>query len=145
MTADEAEQSGGGVTHGSCLCGAVRWTFRGHIPDATICNCTACRRYGVLWAYDYDGHGIEVEDPTQALRPYIRGSRCLSFNFCSHCGNVVSWRSLTTGDDGRTRIAVNLRLAEPDDVAAIPLRCFDGLHGFEDMPTDGRTVGDVWF
>ncbi len=48
-------------------------------------------------------------------------------------------------DDGRVRIAVNLRLAEPEAVASIPLRRFDGLHTFEDLPTDGRTVGDVWF
>lgn len=39
---------------GSCLCGAVQWQFDG-VPDgATACNCTACRRYGVLWAYDFE-------------------------------------------------------------------------------------------
>jgi len=38
--------------------------------SATACNCTVCRRYGVLWAYDYEGEGIEVSGPTRA---YIRG------------------------------------------------------------------------
>ena len=30
------------------------------MPDAaTACNCTACRRYGTLWAYGYEEEGIE--------------------------------------------------------------------------------------
>jgi hypothetical protein len=130
---------------GRCHCGAVHWRFRGEIPDATICNCTICRRYGVLWAYDFDGQGIHVEDPDAALVAYSWGSPALSFNFCKICGNLVSWRGLKPMKDGRTRIAVNLRLAEPEDVADVPLRRFDGLHSFEDLPLDGRRVADVWF
>jgi hypothetical protein len=133
------------ITRGSCLCSAVRWEFRGTIPDATICNCTACRRYGVLWAYDYDGHGIQIEDPGGAMISYTRGSGTLSFNFCKHCGNLVSWRGMRPNRDGLTRIAVNLRLAPPQDVADVPLQCFDGLNSFDDLPRDGRTVADVWF
>jgi hypothetical protein len=133
------------TTHGHCHCGAVNWTFRGEIPDATICNCTACRRYGVLWAYGYDGDEIVVEDTGNVISRYICGSRSLSFNFCSTCGNIVSWRSLEPRPNGRIRIAVNLRLAEPEDVAGIPLQCFDGLVSFEDLPRDGRKVADVWF
>ena len=145
MTTGEAQQTAVKITRGSCHCGAVHWEFRGTIPDATICNCTVCRRYGVLWAYEYEGQGIRVVDTTDALTAYICGSQSLSFNFCRRCGNLVSWRGLRPGDNGQTRIAVNLRLAEPADVADIPLQRFDGLHGFEDLPSDGRTVADVWF
>jgi hypothetical protein len=143
----EAEASGKAArleVRGHCHCGSVHWSFQGEIPDATICNCTICRRYGVLWAYDYDGYGIHVEDPKAVLTAYVRG-RSISFNFCSICGNLVSWRGLKPMEDGRTRIAVNLRLAEPEDVAHVPLQCFDGLHSFEDLPRDGRHVADVWF
>ncbi|MGV1870145.1 hypothetical protein DSM25559_0723 [Agrobacterium rosae] len=130
---------------GSCLCGQVNWEFRGEIADATICNCTACRRYGVLWAYDYEGHGISVNDPNGQLVSYRRGSEVLTFDFCKTCGNLVSWRRTTADADGRVRMAVNLRLAEPSDVAGIPIVRFEGLHSFKDLPMDGRTVGDVWF
>ena len=58
------------MIQGSCLCGSARWQFEGEPDGATACNCTACRRYGVLWAYDYDGEGIKVAGKTQ---PYIRG------------------------------------------------------------------------
>ena len=131
---------------GRCLCGAVGWTVAGEIPDATICNCSACRRYGVLWAYDYDGEGIHVDDADGNLTAFARGPRSpLSFNFCRRCGCVVSWRAVAADADGRVRIAVNLRLADPEAVAAIPLQRFDGLDTFDDLPRDGRCIADVWF
>jgi hypothetical protein len=124
----------------------VSWTFAGPIPDATICNCTACRRYGVLWAYDYDGHAIHVQAaPGQVVAFKRRADSPLTFNFCKTCGNLISWRGTRADAEGRTRIAVNLRLAEPEAVAAIPLLRFDGLHSFEDLPPDGRSVGALWF
>lgn len=39
---------------GSCHCGTLRWEFDPEPDGATVCNCTVCRRYGVLWAYDYE-------------------------------------------------------------------------------------------
>ena len=60
------------ITHGHCLCGACEWTYEGKIEDATICNCTACRRYGVLWAYDYDGHGIHVKAAEGQIVAFVR-------------------------------------------------------------------------
>ena len=134
------------ITHGRCLCGAAQWTIHGEILDATICNCTACRRSGALWAYDYEGHGIHVTAPENGLTAYVRGSGSpLSFNFCRVCGNLVCWRGTRPDEDGRTRIAVNLRLAEPGDVGHVPLQRFEGLHSFEDLPRDGRKVADVVF
>ena len=131
---------------GYCHCGAVHWRFESQIPDATICNCTICRRYGALWAYGYDGQDIRVEAPKDGLSSYVRsGSPSISFNFCRICGNLICWRGLGPEEKGETRVAVNLRLAEPEDVGRIPLQRFDGLHSFEDLPRDGRCVFDVWF
>ena len=69
----------------------------------------------------------------------------LQHHFCPECGCVAYWRARKPGDDGRTRIAVNLRLTEPGPVAQIPIDHFDGLDRFEDLPRDGRCVGDYWF
>ena len=129
------------MIEGTCLCGAASWQFDG-VPDgATACNCTACRRYGVLWAYDYEGRGIRVSGNTRA---YVRGT-ALEFHFCTTCGCIVFWRGLRRDEQGRVRIAVNLRLAEPDAVARIPIDHFDGLDTFDDLPRDGRCVADYWF
>jgi len=129
------------MIQGSCLCTAVRWQFDGQPDGATACNCTACRRYGVLWAYDYENVGITVTGQTQ---PYARGN-ALDFHFCPTCGCVAFWRARQADDKGRRRIAVNLRLAEPAAVAHIPIDHFDGLDTFDDLPRDGRCVADYWF
>lgn len=126
---------------GTCHCQAVRWRFVGQPDSATACNCTVCRRYGALWAYDYEGQGITVSGET---RPYTRGT-AVEFHFCPVCGCIAFWRAQQTEHDGRRRIAVNLRLAEPEEVAEIPVDHLDGLDTFEDLPRDGRCVRDYWF
>lgn len=127
---------------GSCLCGAVTWTFDGMPESATACNCSACRRYGVLWIYDFENEGIQVSGKTTA---FIRKEGSLGFHFCPDCGCVAYWRSLDAQKDGRRRIAVNVRLSEAETVADIVIDHFDGLDEFEDLPRDGRCVRDYWF
>jgi len=38
---------------GICHCGRVTWKLDTPPESVTACNCTLCRRYGVLWAYGY--------------------------------------------------------------------------------------------
>jgi hypothetical protein len=128
------------MLQGSCLCGAVHWEFDGVPEGATACNCTACRRYGALWIYDYEGGRVRVSGETSA---FIRG-KALSFNFCPRCGCLTHWRGLRLEADGRRRTAVNVRLSDPASVAAIPIDHFDGLDTFEDLPRSGRCVRDYW-
>ncbi len=127
---------------GACHCGAATWTFEGMPESATSCNCTLCRRYGVLWIYDFEGERIAVTGPTASYKrsdlvPY------LEIRFCGTCGCVVCWRSLELAD-GRRRIAVNLRLTEPGPVARLPIRRVDGLNDFPEVPPDTRCVVDLW-
>ena len=129
------------MLEGSCLCGSVRWRFHGFPESATACNCTACRRYGVLWAYGYEGEGIDVSGLTKG---YVRGDS-LAFHFCPECGSMAYWRSLEPNEEGRRRIAVNLRLTEPGPIADLPIDHFDGLETWEDLPRDGRCIKDLWF
>lgn len=120
---------------------AASWTYGVPLESATACNCTICRRYGALWAYDWEGYGIQIAGDTAE---YTRG-RMIGFRFCPKCACVVCWRALNEDPDGRRRIAVNLRLAEPAAVADLPIDHFDGLHTFDDLPRDGRRVKDLWF
>ncbi len=130
------------MIEGACHCGAVRWRFEGDPGGATACNCTVCRRYGTLWIYGHEGEEITVTGKTQG---YERGGKHLAFNFCPVCACVVSWRSNHLNKEGRRRIAVNVRMAEPDAVADLPIDHFEGLVSFEDLPRDGKRVADYWF
>jgi hypothetical protein len=129
------------MLEGSCHCGAVRWQYDGQPDGATACNCTVCRRYGVLWIYGFEGEGVRVSGET---RSYRRG-KAIDFHFCGVCGCMSFYRALQPEPDGRHKIAVNVRLSEPEAVAAIPIDHFDGLDKFEDLPRDGRRVRDYWF
>ena len=106
---------------------------------------TLCRRYGTLWAYDFVDERIRVAGP---LRSYARAGKnepSLEILFCPTCACVLAWRGLRSSDSGRTRIAVNVRLAPPEAVADLPIDHFDGLDTFDDLPRDGRCVRDMWF
>ena len=129
------------MLEGSCHCGAVSWRMDNDPTDATACNCTLCRRYGVLWSYGHADEDMHVVGETKA---YTRG-REIGFHFCPTCGCIICWIGLNPGPDGRRRAAVNIRLAEPDRVAHLPIDHFEGLVAFKDLPRDGRTVADYWF
>jgi len=129
------------MIQGSCHCGAVQWRFDGMPDSATACNCTACRRYGALWAYGFEGGDIDVSGSTQT---YTRG-KWVVFHFCPACGCVAYWRGLETSSSGQRPMGVNLRLTDPESVKAIPINHHDGLKTARDLPGDGRCVADYWF
>ena len=95
-----------------------------------------------MWAYGFQDEEIYVTGPTQA---YLRDPKTIEFHFCKNCGCIAFWRTKEAGDDGRYYMAVNLRLAEPTEVAAIPIDRFDGLDWTGKLPRDGTCIGDLWF
>ncbi len=58
---------------GSCHCGKASWTLKGDPGSITACNCTLCRRYGALWAYDYEGERITVTGQIASYNPRRKG------------------------------------------------------------------------
>ena len=135
------------MIEGSCHCGAVRWKSDIEPDCATTCNCTVCRRYGVFWVYDLVGDHTEFTGPTRA---YVRtsgdwGEAGVAFHFCENCGCITHYRALKPDAKGHVRTALNLRMAEPDKWAHLPIRHWEGLKTFTSLGQDGRTVGDMWF
>jgi hypothetical protein len=129
------------MIEGSCHCGQVTWGYRRDPKGATACSCTVCRRYGALWIYGFHGEDVTIEGPTMV---YVRGES-IEFHFCPRCACVVSWRAASHGADGRRWGAVNVRMADPEAVAAIPINHHEGLNGNVDLPRDGKCVSDYWF
>ncbi len=80
--------------HGSCPCGAVRFSVDGPVRDVIVCHCAACQEAtGGPWAasaaYRRD---LSVEDETaltwEAANVSEHGA---SRGRCSSCGTVVFW------------------------------------------------------
>lgn len=133
---------------GSCHCGAARWTFSGELEGgmATACNCTLCRRYGALWAYGWEGKECSISGPVSSYKRVGKADPALEILFCTNCACVLCWRGLRQKEmeNNRHRIAVNLRLAEPERISSFPVTRFDGLDTFDDLALEedaSRTSG----
>lgn len=133
------------MLEGSCHCGGANWTLEGDPGSITICNCSLCRRYGALWAYDFLPGRIIIEGQVKSYVRVGKADPALEILFCPACAAVVAWRGMRQEEDGRRRVAVNIRLAQPDQVGDLPIDRFDGLDSFDDLPSDGRCVRDFWF
>lgn len=76
---------------------------------------------------------------------YTRGA-LIGFHFCATRGCLDYYRALNADNAGRRRIAVNLRMISNfESNANLPIRHFDGLGRFDELPRDHRHVADMWF
>jgi hypothetical protein len=104
---------------GSCHCGAIRLTLRETPTDAGECNCSICRRTGGLWHHTTpDMVGVDGEGVA-----YRQGDRTLDTWHCPTCGCTTHW---TPVDPEYPRMAVNLRMFDPDVWRDLPRRFIDG-------------------
>lgn len=107
----------------SCHCGAVSIEFAEMPKSLTECNCSICRRLGVLWAY-YTRQQVDVICPPDAISAYMWGDKCLEFYHCNACGCVTHYESVEKNSD--SRIAINARIMQPEEIESISIRKFDG-------------------
>lgn len=108
----------------SCHCGKVRLEIAEPPQTVTDCNCSICRRYGVLWAY-YSPKAVRVLPPSGATDIYMWGDRAIEFHRCKVCGCVTHWAAV---DKTRDRMGVNARLMAPEVLAAARVRKLDGAN-----------------
>jgi hypothetical protein len=104
----------------SCHCGAVRLQIETAPEQVTDCNCSICRRYGVLWAY-YSPAQVRIHSGGTDI--YMWDDRAIEFHRCKTCGCVTHWAPVDKSID---RMGVNARLMPPDVRAAARVRRLDG-------------------
>ncbi len=110
------------MTEASCHCGAIRLICDAPPAEITSCNCSICRRYGVLWAY-YSPKQVRIEPADFATDTYMWDDRSIAFHRCKACGCVTHWSAV---DPARDRMGVNARLMDREVVARARLRFLDG-------------------
>ncbi len=106
----------------SCHCGSVKLEIASAPETVTDCNCSICRRYGVLWAY-YSPAQIRIVACPDATQFYACNDRVLEFHRCGNCGCVTHWTAI---DKSRDRMGVNARLMAAEILAAARVRHLDG-------------------
>jgi hypothetical protein len=106
----------------SCHCGAVRLEIAIAPETVTDCNCSNCRKRGVLWAY-YSPKQVKIVAPAGATNIYKWDDKELEFHTCKICGCNTHWAAVDKSVD---RMGVNARLMEPQVLAAARVRHLDG-------------------
>lgn len=113
------------ITHrGGCHCGAV--SFEVEAPaeiEATECNCSICRMAGYQHLI-VPASRFRLLSSRAALTTYEFNTRAAKHYFCSRCG-VKSFYVPRSNTDG---YSVNVRCLEPESIAAIRVKPFDGEH-----------------
>lgn len=105
----------------SCHCSHVKMEIARTPTRVTDCNCSICRRYGVLWAY-YAPSRVRFTGG-KASAVYKWGDKRLEFHHCPKCFCLTHWASV---DQARNRMGVNARLMPPEILAKARLRHLDG-------------------
>lgn len=100
-------------TIASCHCGAVSIRLPAAPETITHCNCSLCRRYGVLWAY-YPIADVSVS-ASQGTDTYAWNGKNVDFHRCADCGCVTHWMPR---NPSRDRMGINARLLDPLLLAA---------------------------
>ena len=107
----------------SCHCGAVRFEIAAAPKAVTDCNCSICRKKGVLWAY-YPREQVRIIANDGATSTYRWNDEVIDFHTCRTCGCTTHYVPL--GKHAHEDMAVNARLMEPAVLAAADLEHFDG-------------------
>lgn len=107
------------MVEATCHCGDVTLALNIAPVEVTDCNCSICRRYGVLWAY-YPLAAVRVSGDTDT---YFWDDRSIAFHRCRRCGCVTHWSPV---DPARDRTGINARLLAPELLAAARVRRLDG-------------------
>jgi hypothetical protein len=106
----------------SCHCGAIQLEIDAPPEALTDCNCSICRRYGVLWAY-YSPQQVHIKPSSGATDAYVWGDRTIEFHRCKTCGCITHWAAI---DPAVARMGVNARLMHPEILRPLRIRKLDG-------------------
>jgi hypothetical protein len=108
---------------GSCHCGRIVFEVEGEIEGALSCNCSICQRRGsLLWFVPREK--LRLLTPDGDAGTYTFNRHAIRHRFCPVCG----MHPYGEGKDpkGNATAAINIRCLEGIDLAAIPVKHFDG-------------------
>lgn len=87
------------------------------------CNCSICRKLGVLWAY-YARDEVTFEKGAGTTRIYEWNKHWIQFHSCATCGCTTHW--LPTDPEVRHKMGVNARLVDGLNLTNTELKHIDG-------------------
>jgi hypothetical protein len=109
---------------GGCQCGAVRYEVTADLDQTMTCNCSRCRRTGVVMNF-VPTPQFNLLTGEDAMTEYRFNHKIIRHMFCSTCG--IQSFSYGQMPDGTKMVAINARCLDGVDVEALPpSKKFDG-------------------
>jgi hypothetical protein len=71
---------------GSCHCGAVTFEVDTPVTPAVRCDCSLCRRKGILMTPPFPERSLRILSGADDLAVYQFNTRVAQHFFCRHCG-----------------------------------------------------------
>jgi hypothetical protein len=108
---------------GSCQCGAVRIEAELDLDGAITCNCSRCRRLGVVYAFAPEAR-FRLVTGEGATTEYLFNKHAIAHRFCATCGIEVY--AMGALPDGTRMAAVNANCLDGVEPRALSPRHVDG-------------------
>jgi len=108
---------------GSCHCGRIKFAVEGEVTGAASCNCSMCQRKGMLMWFVPRAQ-LQVQSPDKDASTYTFNKHVIRHRFCPVCG--IHTHGEGVDPKGNAMAAINIRCLDGIDLAAIPVREFDG-------------------
>ena len=106
---------------GSCHCGNVKFEAEGDLKQVLACNCSICTRKGsLLWFIPRGNFKLVSGNPST----YTFNKHFIKHRFCATCG--IHPYAEAADRSGKPMAAINARCLEGVDLAALPVKQFDG-------------------
>ncbi len=108
----------------ACHCGAVHIEVAALPSEVTLCNCSLCVAYGVIWAYHDVADIVSLPDAS-LTDTYAWNGRHVDFHRCRTCGCITHWMPR---DASRQKRGINARLFGAELLATARVRHKDGAN-----------------
>lgn len=111
------------VHKGSCHCGRIAFEVTGEPTLLIECNCSICSKKGAL-IWMVPSSDFRLLTPQTDLATYTFNRHHIQHRYCPVCGMHPYGEA--NAPDGAGRIAVNARCLDDLEIAALPVKPFDG-------------------
>lgn len=125
---------------GHCHCQAVSITVPMKPEFLFDCNCSLCRKSGVLWGY-FALTEVVITGPTSTYCRTDRDNSKGALHFCGQCGSTTNW--LPEASSENAVAIVNMRLFDQGELAGVPLEFPDGANWSGEGPFGFRAAAEV--
>ena len=88
------------ITHGSCLCGSVRFYITGPLRDVVNCHCQMCQKHTGGFGPHTKAKKGNIHITSNKGLTWYKTSEIAQRGFCNQCGSSLFWEPFNQDSTG---------------------------------------------